>query len=76
MSCCVTFEFRFASQPYILIVMITSLRNVLSVFVVVRSLGVGCSRRTGCVIVLSTCPLDPRDGTVLPRDGVDLVVEL
>ena len=39
-----TFEFRFASQPYILIVMITSLRNVLYVFVVVRSLGVGCSR--------------------------------
>ena len=39
-----TFELRFASQPYILMVMITSLRYVLSVFVVVRSLGVGCSR--------------------------------
>ena len=39
-----TFELRLASQPYILLVMITSLRYVLSVFVVVRSLGVGCSR--------------------------------
>ena len=37
MSCCVTFESRFASQLYILIVMITSLRNVLYVFVVDRS---------------------------------------
>ena len=44
MSCCVAFEFQFASQPYILIVMITSLKNVLYVFVVVRSLDVGCSR--------------------------------
>ena len=44
MSCCVTFEFQFALQPYILIVMITSLRNVLSVLVVVRSLGVSGSR--------------------------------
>ena len=66
MSCCVTFKFRFASQPYILIVMITSLRYVLSVFVVVHSLGVGCSRSTRRVIVLSTCPLYPRDETVLP----------
>ena len=39
-----TFELRLASQPYILLVMITSLSYVLSVFVVVRSLGVGCSR--------------------------------
>ena len=39
-----TFELWFASQPYILMVMIISLRYVLSVFVVVRSLGVGCSR--------------------------------
>ena len=39
-----TFELAFASQSYILMVMITSLRYVLSVFVVVRSLGVGCSR--------------------------------
>ena len=39
-----TFELRLASQPYILLVMITSLRYVLSVFVVVRSLGVGCSK--------------------------------
>ena len=37
-----TFELRFASQPYILMVIIAS--YVLSVFVVVRSLGVGCSR--------------------------------
>ena len=37
------FELRLASHPYILLVMITSLRYVLSVFVVVRSLGVGCS---------------------------------
>ena len=66
MSCCVSFEFWFASQPYMVIVMITSLRNVLSVFVVVRSLGVGCSRWTWRVIVLSTCPLYPRDETVLP----------
>ena len=44
MSCCMIFKFRFASQPYILIVMITSLRYVLSVLVVVHSLGVGCSR--------------------------------
>ena len=41
---CVTFEFRLASQPFILIVMITSLGYVLSMFVVVRSLGGGCSR--------------------------------
>ena len=41
---CVTFEFRLASQLFILIVMITSLGYVLSMFVVVRSLGVGCSR--------------------------------
>ena len=41
---CVTFEFRFASQPFILMVMIPSLGYVLSVFVVVRSLGVGCCR--------------------------------
>ena len=61
-----TFELRFASQPYILMVMITSLRFVLSVFVVVRSLGVGCSRWTWRVIVLSLCPLYPRDETVLP----------
>ena len=33
---------------------------------VVRSLGFGCSRRTLSVIVLSTCPLYPRDETVLP----------
>ena len=39
-----TFELRSALQPYMLMVMITSLRYVLSVFVVVRSLGVGCSR--------------------------------
>ena len=39
-----TFELRLASQPYILLIMITSLGYVLSVFVVVRSLGVGCSR--------------------------------
>ena len=39
-----TFELRFASQPYILLVMIQSLRYVLSVFVVVPSLGVGYSR--------------------------------
>ena len=39
-----TFELRLTSQPYLLLVMITSLRYVLSVFVVVRSLGVGCSR--------------------------------
>ena len=41
---CATFVFRFASQPFILIVMITSLGYDLSVFVVVRSLGVDCSR--------------------------------
>ena len=40
----VTFEFRFAAQPFILMVMITSLGYILSLFVVVRSLGVGCSR--------------------------------
>ena len=66
MSCCVTFKFRFASQPYILIVKISSLRNVHYMFEVVRSLGRGCSRRTLRVIVLSTCPLYPRDETVLP----------
>ena len=66
MLCCVTFEFRFASQPYILMLMITSLRYVLDVFVVVRSLGFGCGRWTWPVIVLSTCPLYPRDETVLP----------
>ena len=41
---CVTFEFRLASQPFILIVMITSLGYVLSMSVVVRSLGGGYSR--------------------------------
>ena len=46
--------------------MMTSLRNVLYVFVVVRSLGVGCSKWTWRVIVLSTCPLYPHDETVLP----------
>ena len=66
MSWCVTFKFRFASQPYILIVKISSLRNVHYMFEVVRSLGHGCSRRTLRVIVLSTCPLYPRDETVLP----------
>ena len=66
MSCCVTFKFWFASQPYILIVEISSLRNVHYMFEVVRSLGRGCSRRTLRVIVLSTCPLYPRDETVLP----------
>ena len=66
MSCCVTFKFRFASQPYILIVTISSLRNVHYMFKVVRSLGRGYSRRTLRVIVLSTCPLYPRDETVLP----------
>ena len=39
-----TFELQLASHPYILLVMITSLKYVFSVFVVVRSLGVGCSR--------------------------------
>ena len=39
-----TFELWLASQPYILLVKMASLRYVLSVFVVVRSLGVGCSR--------------------------------
>ena len=38
-----TFVLRLASQSYILLVMIASLGYVLSVFVVVRSLGVGCS---------------------------------
>ena len=38
-----TFVLRLASQSYILLVMITYLGYVLSVFVVVRSLGVGCS---------------------------------
>ena len=66
MSCCVTFKFRFVSQPYILIVKLSSLRNVHYMFEVVRSLGRGCSRRTLCVIVLSTFPLYPRDETVLP----------
>ena len=61
-----TFELRLASQPYILLVMITSLGYVLSMFVVVCSLGVGCSRWTSRVIVLSTCPLYPRDEAVLP----------
>ena len=65
MSCCVPFAFRFASQPCILIVKIRSLRNVLYMFEVVRSLGLGCSRRTLSVIVLSTCPLYPHDETVL-----------
>ena len=46
--------------------MITSLRYVLYVFVVVRSLDVGCIRWTWRVIVLSTCPLYPCDETVLP----------
>ena len=66
MSCCVTFQFRFASQSYILIVKISSLRNVHYMFEVVHSLGRGCSRRTLRVIVLSMCPLYPRDETVLP----------
>ena len=80
MSCCVTFKFRFASQPYMLIVKISSLRNVHYMFEVVCSLFRGCSRRTLLVIVLSTCSLYARDETVLPPlripDGVDLVVEL
>ena len=66
MSCCVPFAFRFASQPYILIVKIGFLRNVHYIFEVVRSLGFVCSRRTFSVIVLSTCPLYPRDETDLP----------
>ena len=61
-----TFKFRFASQPYILIVKISSLGNVHYMFEVVRSLGRGCRRPTLRVIVLSTCPLYPRDETVLP----------
>ena len=80
MSFCVPFEFRIASQPYILIVKIRSLRNVHYMFEGVCSLGLGCSRRTFSVIVLSTCPLYPRDETLYRRwgfrDGVDLVVEL
>ena len=66
MSCCVPFAFRFALQPYILIIKIGSLGNNHYMFEVVRSLGLGCSRRTLSVIVLSTCPLYPRDETVLP----------
>ena len=66
MSCCVTFKFRFASQPYILIVKISSIRNVHYMFEVVRSLVRGCSRQMLRVIVLSMCPLYPRDETVLP----------
>ena len=70
MSCFVTFKFRFASQPYILIVKISSLRNVHYMFEVVRSLGRGCSSRTLRVIVLFTCPLYPRDETVLPPSRI------
>ena len=66
MSCSVPFAFRFNSQPYMLIVKIRSLENILYIFTVVRSLGLGCSRRTLSVIVLSTCPLYPRDETVFP----------
>ena len=66
MSGCVPFAFRFDSQPYILVITITSLGNVHYIFEVVRSLGRSCSRRTFSVIVLSTCPLYPRDETVLP----------
>ena len=66
MSCCVPFAFRFASQPYILIVKIRSVRNVHYMLEAVRSLGRGCSRQTLSVIVLSTCPLYRRDETVLP----------
>ena len=40
-----------------------SLRNIHYMFEGVRSLGLGCSRRTFSVIVLSTCPLYPRDET-------------
>ena len=67
MSGCVPFEFRIASQPYILIVKIRSLRNVHYMFEGVRSLGLDCSRRTVSVIVLSTCPPYPRDETVYHR---------
>ena len=66
MSCRVPFAFRFTSQPYMLIVKIRSLENILYIFTVVRSLGLGCSRRTLSVIVLSMCLLYPRDETVLP----------
>ena len=65
MSCCVPFAFWFASQLYILIVKIRSLRYIHYMFEVVHSLGLGCSRRTFSVIVLSTCPLYPRDETIL-----------
>ena len=67
MSFCVPFQFRIASQPYILIVKIRSLGNVHYIFVGVRSLGLGCSRRAVSVIVLSTCPLYPRDETASHR---------
>ena len=66
MSRCVPFAFRFALQLYILIVKIRSLRYIHYMFEVVRSLGLGCSRRTLRVIVLSMCLLYPRDETVLP----------
>ena len=39
-----TFELLLASQPLLLLVIITSLGYVFSVFVISRSLGVGCSR--------------------------------
>ena len=51
---------------YILIIKTRSLRYIHYMFKVVRSLGLGCSRRTFSVIVLSTCPLYPRNETVLP----------
>ena len=66
MSCSVPFAFWFTSQPYMLIVKIRSLENILYIFTVVRSLCLGCSRRTLSLIVLSMCPLYPRDETVLP----------
>ena len=65
MSCRVPFAFRVTSQSYILIVKIRSLGNVLYMFTVVHSLGLGCSRWTLSVIVLSTCPLYPSDEKVL-----------
>ena len=43
-----------------------SVGNLSCMVIVVRSLGFGCSRRTLSVLVLSTCPLYPRDETVLP----------
>ena len=57
--------FRFASQSYILFVNMWSLSNLSCIVTVVRSLCFGCSRRTLSIIVLSTCPLYPRDETVL-----------